>query len=138
MDEQERAKQIARLIQDALASSALAGSAPAGTAEHPQATALPATTPGTEQESAAQAPCNVTRENGCLSCDPGACWVCGYLFTGERILIRHPIKGERVLSDRTVHLLSHGIVRYKTQYVIRGEAVIVDLDLDELAGYFDL
>jgi hypothetical protein len=128
MDEQERAKQIARVIQDALQSTPEPAT---GTTQTPERPVL-------EQDPWHRTHFTVTRESGCLSCDPGACWVCSYLFTGERITIRHVIKGERVISDRTLHLLSHGIVRYKTQYVIRGEPVIVDLDLDELAGYLDL
>lgn len=128
MDEQKRARQIARVIQDALQST-------------PEPVAITAPTPESpvsEQESSRLARFTVTKESGCLSCDPGACWECGYLFSGERITIRHISKGERVMSDRTLHLLSHGIVRYKTQYVVHGEPVIVDLDLDELAGYLDL
>jgi hypothetical protein len=128
MDEQERAKQIGRVIQDALRSSAEPAAVGASAAERPVS----------ELKASRLVPFTVTRETGCLSCNPGVCWVCGYLFTGERIIIRHVTKGERVLSDRTLHLLSHGIVRYKTQYVVRGEPVIVDLDLDELAGYLDL
>jgi hypothetical protein len=128
MDEQERAKKIAHIIQDALQSA-------------PDPAEMTAPTPQSsvcDQESALPARFTVSKESGCLSCDPGACWECGYLFSGERIIIKHARKGERVISDRTLHLLSHGIVRYKTQYVVHGEPVIVDLDLDELAGYLDL
>ena len=128
MDERERARQIARVIQDALQST-------------PESVAITAPTPARpvpEQDASPSARFTITKENGCLSCDPGACWECGYLFSGERITIRHISKGERVISDRTLHLLSHGIVRYKTQYVVHGEPVIVDLDLDELADYLDL
>jgi hypothetical protein len=128
MDEQSRAKQIARVIQEALLRAPEPALITPPTPEHL----------ASEQDSSRLPRFTVTRESGCLSCDPGACWVCGYLFTGERITIRHVSKGERVISDRTLHLLSHGVVRYKTQYVVRGEPVIVDLDLDELAGYLDL
>jgi|GEM_PF-1413871 len=126
MDENERATRIAQIIQDAL----LRKPTPAP----PVAEGSGATT----GEEAPQPTFTVTREGGCLSCDPGVCWVCGHLFTGERIIIRNVVKGERVLSDRTLHLLSHGITRYPTKYIVRGEPVIVDLDLDELAGYLDL
>ncbi len=128
MDEQGRAKHIARVIQDALQST----SAPVAVTVPPPETSV------SEQDSSRRPSFTVTRESGCLSCDPGSCWECGHLFTGERISIRHVSKCERVISDRTLHLLSHGIVRYKTQYVVRGEPVIVDLDLDELATYLDL
>jgi hypothetical protein len=118
MDEQTHAKQIYDAIQKALAQPVVA-SPPFGPAQYGPETAR----------------YTATREGGCLSCDPGACWVCGYIFSGERIVIRHINKGERVLSDKALHLLSHGIVRYQTHYVVRGEPVVVDLDVDELAGY---
>jgi hypothetical protein len=127
MDEHERAKLIARIIEDALQRSEDLSSVAAPTAPGPAGDAL-----------ALPARFTVEKQQGCLACDPGACWECGYLFSGERIIIRHVEKGERVLSDRALHLLMHGIVRYQTKYVIRGEPVIVDLDLDELAGYLDL
>jgi len=43
-----------------------------------------------------------------------------------------------VISDRTVHFLEHGITRYETGYVVRGEPVSVDIDVEELARYLDL
>jgi hypothetical protein len=81
---------------------------------------------------------SVLRHGGCASCDPGSCPECGFLFTGEVITIDHKIRGKRTLSDRTIHYLSHGITHYQTGYVVRGEPVVVDLNLDELAGYLDL
>ena len=119
MDEQERARQIAQVIQEALQRK-------------------PAQDADAGRDSAHRPRYTVTRQGGCLSCDPGSCWECGYLFSGERIIIHHAVKGERVLSDRTVHLLAHGITHYQTKYVVYGEPVIVDLDLDELAGYLDM
>jgi hypothetical protein len=80
----------------------------------------------------------VTKRVGCAMCDPGACLECGYLFTGETFTIEHVLKGKRTLSDKAVHYLSHGIVRYQTNYVVHGEPVVVDLDLDELASYLDM
>ncbi len=80
----------------------------------------------------------VTSRGGCAACDPGACPECGYLFTGDVITIDHKTKGKRTLSDKAIHYLSHGITHYQTGYVIRGEPVVVDLDLDELASYLDL
>jgi hypothetical protein len=43
-----------------------------------------------------------------------------------------------VISDRTVHYLAHGITHYATGYVVHGELVVVDIDLEELAQYLDL
>jgi hypothetical protein len=80
----------------------------------------------------------VIRRGGCAACDPGSCPECGYLFTGEVITIDHRIRGKRTLSDKAIHYLSHGITHYQTGYIIRGETVSVDLDLDELASYLDL
>ena len=80
----------------------------------------------------------VTSRGGCVSCDPGVCPECGYLFTGDIITIEHETKGKRTLSDKAIHYLSHGIVSYKTGYVINGETVVVDLDPDEIASYLDL
>jgi len=80
----------------------------------------------------------VTVRGGCTACDPGACSECGYLFTGEILTIDHLTRGRRVISDRMVHYLSHGITRYETGYVVHGEPVIVEIDLEELAGYLDL
>jgi hypothetical protein len=71
----------------------------------------------------------VTKRVGCASCDPGACTECGFLFTGETFTIVHARKGKRTLSDKAVHYLSHGLVRYRTSYVVHGGPVIVDLDL---------
>jgi len=80
----------------------------------------------------------VTSHVGCASCDPGSCPECGFLFTGDIITINHKIRGKRTLSDKAVHYLSHGITHYQTGYVVRGEPVVVDLNLNELAGYLDL
>lgn len=124
MDEQERARRIYKVIQEELDRSA--------DAQTPARGRSPQAAPAAERSYI------VVKEGGCLACDPGDCWECGYLFTGERVVIRHAVKGERVLSDRALHLLSHGIIRYATRYVVRGQAVVVDLDLDELAAYVDL
>jgi hypothetical protein len=80
----------------------------------------------------------VTKRVGCAMCDPGACPECGYLFTGEIFTILHAAKGKRTLSDKAVHYLSHGMVHYQTDYVVQGEPVVVDLNLDELASYLDM
>jgi hypothetical protein len=80
----------------------------------------------------------VTSRGGCASCDPGSCPECGYLFTGDIITIAHKIKGERTITEKAVHYLSHGLTHYQTNYVVRGEPVVVDLNVDELAGYLDL
>ena len=128
MDEQERATQIARDIEDALQIAPELALATAPTADFHDPEPPPSSAPRFA----------VRREAGCLSCDPGACWECGHLFSGERIVIHHATLGERVISDRALHLLSHGIVRYKTKYVVRNEPVIVELDIDELAGYVDM
>ena len=85
-----------------------------------------------------QAHFTVTKRGGCAACDPGACAVCGYLFTGDVFQIDHPVEGKRVLSDKAIHYLAHGIHRYETGWVIHGEAVIVDLDVEELAHYLDI
>ena len=121
MDKSQRARQISRIIQEAwrLDEPGRAGEAPV----HEQ---LP------------PAGFAVSKQSGCLACDPGACPECGYLFTGEVIVISHKTKGKRTLSDRAIHYLSHGIAHYQTDYVVHGEPVTVDLDLDELASYLDL
>jgi hypothetical protein len=75
---------------------------------------------------------------GCAACDPGACDRCGHLFTGEVYTIEHLERGRRVISDRTVHYLTHGINRYETGYVVHGEPVVVEIDVEELATYLDL
>ena len=80
----------------------------------------------------------VTSRGGCTSCDPGACPECGYLFTGDIITIVHNLKGKRAVSDKALHYLSHGITHYETGYVIQGEKVVVDVNVDEIAGYLDL
>ena len=80
----------------------------------------------------------VTRQGGCVGCDTCPCPICGYLFAGEAIVIEHKTRGKRVLSDRGLHYLLHGIVTYNTSYVIHGELVSVTLDLEELASYLDL
>ena len=80
----------------------------------------------------------VSVRGGCAACDPGACSQCGHLFTGEIFTIEHLTRGKRVISDRTVHYLGHGITRYETEYIVRGEPVVVEIDLEELAGYLDL
>jgi hypothetical protein len=80
----------------------------------------------------------VTKRGGCAACDPGTCPECGYLFTGEIFQIEHRSRGKRNVSDRAVHYLSHGMSCYQTGYVIRGEPVTVELNLEELASYLDL
>jgi hypothetical protein len=107
MNEAERAKQIAQVIQEAIGK------------------------PG-------KANFTVIHQGGCAACDPGSCPECGYLFTGEVITIDNKIRGKRTLSDKAIHYLSHGITHYQTGYIIRGEPVTVDLNLDELASYLDL
>ena len=107
MDEAERARHVAQIIQNAL------GKPPTGNFA-------------------------VTSQGGCTSCDPGSCPECGYLFAGDRITIDHKTKGNRTISDKALHYLSHGITRYQTHYVVHGEPVVVELDLDELASYLDL
>lgn len=84
------------------------------------------------------APFSVSVRGGCAACDPGACNRCGQLFTGEIFTIEHLTRGRRVISDRTVHFLEHGITRYETGYIVRGEPVIVEIDVEELATYLDL
>jgi predicted Zn-ribbon and HTH transcriptional regulator len=121
MDESQRARQISRTIEEALqlTESGRAGEAPV-------------------QEQLPPASFVVSKQSGCLACDPGACPRCGYLFTGEVIVIDHKTRGKRTLSDRAVHYLSHGIAHYQTGYIVHGEPVTVDLDLEELASYLDL
>lgn len=80
----------------------------------------------------------VTARGGCKGCDPGCCPECGHVFTGEAITIDHAVLGKRTISDRTVHFLKHGITHYETGYVIQGEPVMVDIDVEELARYLDL
>jgi hypothetical protein len=80
----------------------------------------------------------VTSQGGCTSCDPGSCPECGYLFTGDRITIAHKTKGNRTISDKALHYLSHGVTCYQTNYVVQGMPVTVELNLDELASYLDL
>jgi hypothetical protein len=121
MDEAARAKRIASIIQERLEQTPEVQPAGAATAAWPIGVRF-----------------IVTRRGGCAACDPGACSVCGYLFTGENIEINHCTHGRRTLSDRAVHYLSHGMTRYPTAYVVRGETVDVTLDLEELAGYLDL
>ncbi len=80
----------------------------------------------------------VTVRGGCAACDPGACDRCGHLFTGEVFTIEHLARGRRVISDRTVHYLAHGVNRYETGYVVHDEPVVVEIDVEELATYLDL
>jgi hypothetical protein len=108
MDAEERAKQIAEAIQQARSGWPIGASF------------------------------TVTLRGGCAACDPGACGECGHLFTGEVYTIEHLKRGQRVISDRTVHYLGHGITRYETGYVVRSEPVIVEIDVEELATYLDL
>lgn len=121
MDDSARARRIAHVIQQHLELRPEAEPAGAATAGWPMGARFV-----------------VTHKIGCAACDPGACCVCDYLFTGEIIEITHCTRGRRTLSDRAVHYLSHGMTRYPTAYVVRGEAVDVTLDLEELAGYLDL
>ena len=120
--EAERARQIALVIRQSLQDLASA----VAEGEAPRTAAAPARR------------YTVTRTGGCIACDPGACPLCGHLFTGEIIRIAHETRARRNLSDKAVHYLSHGVSRYETAYLVRGEPVIVDLNLDELAGYLDL
>jgi len=80
----------------------------------------------------------VTSRGGCASCDPGACPECGYLFTGDIVTIQHVLRGKRTITEKAIHYLSHGITHYETGYVIQGERVVVDLNVDEIASYLDL
>jgi hypothetical protein len=80
----------------------------------------------------------VRRRGGCSACDPGKCVECGYLFTGELFEIDHPVLGKRVLSDKAIHYLAHGIHRYETGWIVHGEPVVVDLDVEELAHYLNI
>ncbi len=84
--------------------------------------------------------CNytVTKRMACSACPPSSCSVCGFVLSGDVIIINHQVKGKRHLSDKTVHYLGHGLTRYQTGYIYRGEPVIADLDLHELEGYLDL
>ena len=107
MNQAERARQIAQVIEEAL-------------------------------EESPQGNFTVTSRGGCAACDPGSCPECGFLFTGDVITIDHKTKGKRTLSDRAIHYLSHGVTHYQTGYIVRGEPVIVDLNLDELASYLDM
>jgi hypothetical protein len=107
VDEAERARQIAQIVEQAL------GAPPSGIF-------------------------TVTKRGGCASCDPGACPECGYLFTGDIITIEHTTKGNRTVTEKAIHYLSHGITCYQTNYVVRGEPVVVELNLEELASYLDL
>jgi predicted Zn-ribbon and HTH transcriptional regulator len=127
MNTRERAKQIARFLQDILQDEA----APPLAGAH-----RPAGMTGVGELSRINF--TVTRRGGCISCDPGSCAECGYLFTGESIMIDHKLRGKITLSDRAIHYLSHGMTHYQTAYVVRGEPVVVDLDLEDLAGYLDL
>jgi hypothetical protein len=120
--EAERARQIALVIRQSLQDLASA----VAEGEAPRTAAAPARR------------YTVTRTGGCIACEPGACPLCGHLFTGEIIRIAHEIRGRRNLSDKAVHYLSHGLNRYETGYIIRGEPVTVELDLEELAAYLDL
>lgn len=121
MDDRQRARQINRTIEEALQ---LQEPGRAGQVQ--------------VREPLPLADYVVSRQSGCLACDPGACPECGYLFTGEVIVIDHKTRGKRTLSDRAVHYLSHGIAHYQTGYIVHGEPVTVDLDLEELASYLDL
>lgn len=80
----------------------------------------------------------VTKRAACSACPPSSCSVCGFVLPGDVIIINHQVKGKRHLSDKTVHYLGHGLTRYQTGYIYRGEPVIADLDLHELEGYLDL
>jgi hypothetical protein len=80
----------------------------------------------------------VTVRGGCRNCEPGVCPECGHLFTGETLTIENPTLGKRAVSDRAAHYLKHGILRYRTGYVVHGEPVVVDIDVEELARYLNL
>ncbi len=107
-NEQERALRISQAIEIALAQ-------PAGNGRY-----------------------TVTKRNACAACPPSACKECGLALPGDVIILNHSVKGKRHLSDKAVHYLGHGLTRYQTGYVYRGEPVVVDLDLSELEGYLDL
>jgi hypothetical protein len=121
MDDEARARAIAHIIQQRMEQTPEIEPAGAATTSWPVGVRF-----------------IVTRRGGCAACDPGACSVCGYLFTGQNIEITHCTRGRRTLSDRAVHYLSHGMARYSTAYVVRGETVDVTINLEELAGFLDL
>lgn len=127
MNQVERARQIVRRLQEALLDAVIGIPVEAYSPGETEIGARPGSRSFT-----------VSRRAGCLACDPGSCPECGYLFTGELVTIEHRLKGKLTLSDKAIHYLSHGITRYQTGYIVRGEPVIVDLDLEELAGYLDL
>ena len=118
MSQEERARQVARAIEHAL--------------REPAASELASISGESSQAF------TIARRGGCTSCNPGTCPQCGHLFTGEVIEIVHASRGKRVLSDKAVHYLSHGMNCYETGWIVHGEPVIVDLDVDEVAGYLDL
>jgi hypothetical protein len=128
MNRHIRAEQIARFLQEFLQDAA----APVRTCPDRSGGVVEAA------EELPEANFTLSRRAGCLACDAGSCLECGYLFTGESVTIDHRLRGKLTLSDRAIHYLSHGITRYQTNYVVHGEPVVVDLDLEELAGYLDL
>ena len=79
MDERERAKEIAHCIQTELQR----------TTEPQVLVPISPEDLATQQIAPRSARFIVTRETGCLSCDPGSCTECGFLFSGERIIIVH-------------------------------------------------
>jgi hypothetical protein len=80
----------------------------------------------------------VARRSACATCPPAACSICGVSLPGDVFIISHQVIGKRHLSDKAVHYMSHGVCRYQTGYVYRGEPVVVDLNLSELEGYLNL
>ena len=86
MNDQERAKRIARIIEEA-AQRAVAS-------------------PSTQTEEPPQNGFTATKRGGCLSCDPSYCPECGSFFTGKAFVIKHPIKVKRTLSDSEMHYIA--------------------------------
>ena len=89
-------------------------------------------------EPSPEAPYKVAKRGACSGCPPGSCEVCGVSLPGDVYIITHQVKGKRHLSDKAVHYLGHGLTHYSTGYMYKGEAVTVDLSLDELEAYVSL
>lgn len=126
MDEADRARRIAQTIEHALKAASSDAIPPFSR----QGNGLVVSTLSDEF--------TITGQGGCVACDPGACPVCGFLFTGAIYTIRHRVLGKRVLSDKTIHYLAHGITRYLTGYIVLGQPVEVVLDVNELERYLGL